>query len=292
MNESGRISEWVRSVYGDKLPLALMKHAFLEAVQSLVLEALRQEGFFDVAAFYGGTCLHKCYGLERFSEDLDFSLKRPDPDFELSAFLPAVQQKLELNGLAMQVDARRKSVSTSVQSAFAKGNTLMNFITVFELDPPVSGLPRNEVVKVKLEVDTDPPEHALFEARLVENAMTPFAVDCYDLGSQFAGKIDAVLMRGWKTRVKGRDYYDFLWFLHNCVPVNFENLQARLFQHSGKLYSEEEVKSMLAERFDSVDWNQVRGDVEPFLPPAAREALKSWDGKLFSLMSRQKLSFA
>ena len=286
------ISEWIAIRYGKDLSVNEMENAFTETVQSVILQALSSSSFFRKAAFYGGTCLRFCYGMERFSEDLDFSLKVPDISFDLESFFPQIKKNLSLYGLDMEVEMRKKKAFSQVQSAFVKGNTLVNFVNVFSIEPPVSGIAVNRKLTVKFEIDTDPPCDATYEERAVNSFLYPFSVFCYDLPSQFAGKIDAVLMRNWKNRVKGRDFFDYLWFLHHGVHVNTSNLKARLKQHSGKDWSEADIRSGLHERFALVDFSAAVEDVSPFVSGLALESIRSWSGSLFSMMTDQYLVFS
>lgn len=285
------ISTWIEHRYGLDLSVNEMENAFMETVQGIILQSLAEASFFDEAAFYGGTCLRMCFGLDRYSEDLDFSLKVKNPEFSLERFFPSLQTNLSVYGLEMDVSKRIKRNQSQVQSAFVKGNTLVNLIHVFSLTPPLPNISKNKTITVKFEVDTDPPEHAAFSKREVSSSMYPIWVLCYDLSSQLAGKIDAILLRGWKNRVKGRDYYDYLWFLKNDIPVNTDNLISRLKQHSGTVYSPEDIKEMLYKKFRAVNFQSAMEDVLPFVSKQNAASIKLWDAELFSLVTENHLVF-
>ena len=157
------------------------------------------------AAFYGGTALRIFHGLERFSEDLDFSLAEPDPVFRLDDYLDAVAAELGSWGFVMQVETKQKNAGSPIQSAFIKGGTLVHLVRIASVVPPVSGVPENELLKIKLEIDTDPPAGAGFEIGYRLEPI-PFSVRLYDRPSLFAGKVHALLCRNWGQRVKGRDF--------------------------------------------------------------------------------------
>ena len=188
------------------------KNAMKEIIQEIILCALSRTDFFKHAAFYGGTALRIFYGLDRFSEDLDFSLKTPDNSFDLSSYLPVLENEVRSYGLNLKVESKVKTKESFVQSAFVKGNTREQLLLFYPDDSISSLVPVNEIVKIKFEVDTNPPPFACFEKqyRLLP---IPYEVQLYDAPSLFAGKIHAVLCRGWKSRIKGRDLYDFVFYV-------------------------------------------------------------------------------
>lgn len=244
------------------------RNALKEIIQEVALCGLARAGFFEHAAFYGGTALRIFYGLERFSEDMDFSLIKADRNFELSAYFDVLQKELTSVGFEMTVEAKEKSVDSAVQSAFMKGDTLLHLLKITPLKQPVSGVPSNEILKIKFELDTEPPLAASFENKY-RLLPSPYLVKLYDMQSLFAGKIYAVLCRGWKNRVKGRDFYDFVWYLSRNAKVNLPHLQKRLEQ-TGNWDAKDELtfailKEMLVERFKNVDFEAAKKDVQPFI---------------------------
>lgn len=197
------------------------RNALKEIVQEIALYGMSKSGFFQEGAFYGGTALRIFYGLHRFSEDMDFSLVHPNPSFALSDYLPAVEEELSAVGLKMRVEQKNKTKVTDIQSAFIKGGTLIQIISIQQTDEVlIPGIHKQEQLKIKLEVDTNPPPGAGFELRYALRPV-PYAVRLYDKPSLFAGKIHAVLCRNWMRRIKGRDLYDYVWYLSHDTPANF-----------------------------------------------------------------------
>lgn len=244
------------------------KNAVKEIMQEIVLCGLSRAGFFKQTAFYGGTALRIFYGLDRFSEDLDFSLKAPDPEFDLQLFFPALKKEVLSFGLNVEISEKQKGKQSDIKSAFVKGNTREHILKFYADEKLAKSINADEVIKIKFEVDTDPPAYANFEYRY-RLLPAPYEIALYDLPSLFAGKIHAVLARGWKNRVKGRDLYDYVFYLSKNTAVNLQHLRQRLI-HSGNIKAEDEfslgeLKKMLTERFESIDYEQAKQDVEPFI---------------------------
>ena len=258
------------------------KNAMKEILQEIILCSLSRTDFFRRAAFYGGTALRIFYGLDRFSEDLDFSLKEPDDSFEFSSYLPALENELRSYGLNLKAEVKAKTKESFVQSAFVKGNIREQNL-LFYPDGSLSSLvPGNETVKIKFEVDTNPPPFAGFENqyRLLP---IPYEVQLYDAPSLFAGKIYAVLCRGWRNRIKGRDLYDFVFYVSRKIPLNLAHLNARLadsgFVPAGTSLTIQNVKEALFERFASIDHANAKQDILPFIKnPASTEI---WSAEFF-----------
>lgn len=254
------------------------KNAIKEVVQEIVLCGLSRAGFFEKAAFYGGTALRIFYGLDRFSEDLDFSLISEDKSFELERYLPALEKELTAWGLNLKVETHKKSIDSDISSAFVKENTKEQLLLFYPLDNIVKSVPSSEIIKVKFEVDTTPPMYGTFEHKYRLLPM-PYDVLLYDQPSLFAGKIHAVLCRSWKNRVKGRDLYDYLFYLSRNVPVNLKHLNARLEDTGFSGGDIETIKKLLNIRFESIDFNQAKQDVLPFVKNPA--VLDAWSKELF-----------
>jgi len=178
--------------------------ALREIIQEVALLGLWRSKFFEHAAFYGGTALRILYGLDRFSENLDFSLLEPSPDFNLARYTASLEEELSAFGFNVRVEMVDKAVESAVQSAFLKANT-RNELLVIETGGELAG----QVLKVKIEVDTEPPTGFTTSTRYLLQPI-PFAVRSYSLPDLFAGKMHALLFRRWKNRVKGRDWYDFV----------------------------------------------------------------------------------
>lgn len=245
-----------------------LKAALREVLQSIVLIGLSRGGFFNKASFYGGTALRIFYGLNRYSEDLDFTLKEKDKNFNLEPYLKYVKEVALSYGLELEVTTKIKQVDTPIESAFAKLNTYQTFINL-KFDANMSNrLHKDEVIKVKFEVDCNPALGFKTESRWVD--LPEFAsISVLDESSLFAGKLHAILCRTYKNNVKGRDYYDFLFYISKRVSPNLEYLKNKLID-TGKIKEDDDfnieiLKEMLLEKFNSIDFNQVKTDASKFL---------------------------
>ncbi|MEG0834919.1 MAG: nucleotidyl transferase AbiEii/AbiGii toxin family protein [Christensenellaceae bacterium] len=256
------------------------ENAIKEVVQEIVLCGLSRAGFFQPAAFYGGTALRIFYGLDRFSENLDFSLKVPDADFDLARYLPTLENEVRSYGLNFNIESKEKSVDSAVKSAFLKGNTKEHILMFYADENLTPSIAASKLIKVKFEVDTNPPEFATFE-RKYRLLPIPYEINLYDMPSLFAGKIHAVICRAWKTRVKGRDLYDYVFYLSRRTSVNLRHLEARLVQsgfiEADRPISLDDVKDMLYKRFEQIDFEQAKQDVMPFIRNPDTLALWSAD---------------
>lgn len=264
------------------------KNAMKEIMQEIVLCGLSRAGFFQKAAFYGGTALRIFYGLDQFSEDLDFSLQTPDLNFDLAAYFPVLEREVRAFGLHVTIQEKKKTKDSNICSAFLKGNTKEHLL-LFYADENIAGsVARSEVIKIKFEIDINPPDYAGFEHKY-RLLPTPYEVKLYDMPSLFAGKIHAVLCRAWKSRIKGRDLYDYVFYLSRGSSVNQKHLRERLWQ-SGFITKDvectlPEIQHMLYERFDSIDFRQARQDVEPFIRDAS--SLNVWNVDFFKQITKE-----
>ena len=258
------------------------KNAMKEIMQEIVLCGLSRAGFFKEAAFYGGTALRIFYGLDRFSEDLDFSLEQINLDFDLCSYFPVLEKEVKAFGLNVEIQKKEKTKDSNIRSAFLKGNTKEHLLLFYADERVVGTVAKNEVVKIKFEVDTNPPAFATYEHKY-RLLPVPYEIRLYDMPSLFAGKIHAVICRGWQSRIKGRDLYDYIFYLSKAVTVNQRHLRARLID-SGYISENqectlEEIKTMLKNRFDSIDFLQARKDVEPFIRDTS--ILDIWSSEFF-----------
>ena len=255
-------------------------NALKEILQEITLCGLSRGGFFRKAAFYGGTALRMFYGLDRFSEDLDFSLMEKEEVFDLSRWFAAIEKEAAAYGLNLSVETKKKATGTTIKSAFLKGNTREHLLLFYD-DKGISGsVPGNEAIKIKFEVDTQPPAEASFEKKY-RLLPAPYEVNMYDEPSLFAGKLHAVICRNWRTRVKGRDLYDYMFYMSNGAHVNLPHLRARLID-SGFITENdacelEDEKKMLMNKFDTIDYKQAREDVIPFIKDPSKMSLWSAD---------------
>lgn len=258
------------------------KNAMKEIMQELVLCGLSRAGFFKKAAFYGGTALRIFYGLDRFSEDLDFSLKAADLDFELKEYIPTLEKEIKSFGLNVSISEKKKIKDSNIRSAFLKGNTKEHMLLFYADEKLATNVAQNEAIKIKLEIDVNPPEYAGFEHKY-RLLPVPYEVNLYDMPSLFAGKLHAVICRAWQSRIKGRDLYDFVFYMSRSTPVNLKHLRQRLidsgFITEGVECSLDELKQMLNDRFDSIDFEQAKQDVEPFIRDIS--VLNVWSADFF-----------
>jgi predicted nucleotidyltransferase component of viral defense system len=257
------------------------KNAVKEIMQEIVLCGLSRAGFFRKAAFYGGTALRVFYGLDRFSEDLDFSLMEPDDSFELSDYFPILKKEIASYGLNVEISEKQKTKESAIRSAFLKGGTKEHML-LFYADSSTSGISSDEKIRIKFEVDTNPPAGASFEHKF-RLLPSPYEVTLYDMPSLFAGKTHAVICRAWKNRIKGRDLYDYIFYLSRGTELNTGHLKARLVE-SGVWQAEDEfgiedAKALLCSRFDSIDYAQAKEDVLPFIKDTA--SLDLWSADFF-----------
>ena len=264
------------------------KNALKEIIQEVALLGLHRANFFKHAAFYEGTALRIFYGLDRFSEDLDFSLIKPDKNFNFNDFLKPLQDELGAFGFEMTVEEKEKTSSSPIKSAFIKGGTQFHLIKISSINPPVEGVNPDEKLRIKIELDIDPPPEAMFEIKYLLQPI-PFPVKLYDPSSLFAGKLHAVLCRKWKNRVKGRDFYDYIWYLSQNYKLNIAHLNARLQQtghlEPDKLLHFDEVLELLLQRFKSVDFEQAKKDILPFI--SNPDSLSIWSEDFFKTITLQ-----
>jgi len=258
------------------------KNAMKEVLQEIILCGLSRAGFFQRTAFYGGTALRMFYGLDRFSEDLDFSLDKPDDTFDIKKYFPELEREIAAYGLHADIQEKEKSIDSNIKSAFVKGNTVEHLLMFYPGESSDFGISKNELTKIKLEVDVDPPKYATFERRFRLRPM-PYEVNLYDEPSLFAGKIHAVLGRSWSSRIKGRDLYDYVFYIAGNVPVNRMHLKDRLVQsrhlEENDPFELEDLKAMLCSKFDSIDYSQAKEDVIPFLRSPGETDL--WSAEFF-----------
>jgi predicted nucleotidyltransferase component of viral defense system len=256
--------------------------ALREILQEIALLGLWRGKFFEQAALYGGTALRILYGLDRFSEDLDFSLLRPRPGFDLSRYLKVLEREIRSFGFDVSVTRKEKVRGGRIQSAFLKGDTLKQLLTIETRHEILRELPRGQSLKIKVEVDTDPPPGFETEVRFLLHPI-PFAVRAYTLPDLFAGKMHALVCRRWKSRVKGRDWYDLVWYVSNHPQLRLSHLVERMRQSGdlpgGAQLDQGEFRKFLAQAIQRLDVAQARREVEPFVPDP--KALEVWSPEFF-----------
>ena len=230
------------------------RNATHEVMQEIILAGLYRGNFFDKAAFYGGTCLRIFHKLPRFSEDMDFSLTQRNEIFDLESYFPSIVEEFKATGRNVVITRKEKKNDSRVESAFLKDDSVIYDIK-FKTEKDL---------KIKIEVDIDPPLGFSTEQKL---SLMPFSfmTRCFTLPNLYAGKMHALLFRNWKTRVKGRDWYDFEWYVRHNIPLNFAHLQIRTKEFNGMDMDRESFTSSLKERFSSTDISLVKRDVLPFI---------------------------
>lgn len=276
----------------DTTTMTNRKNALKEVIQEIVLCGLSRAGFFSDVAFYGGTALRIFHGLDRFSEDLDFSLLHTDNRFDLSEYLPILENEMHSFGLVIEVSEKQKSTASDIQSAFVKANTKQQLSFFFE-DQNSSSIHPDEKIRIRFEVDTNPPDFAGFEHRY-RLLPYPYEVQLYDRPSLLAGKIHAVLARSWKSRVKGRDLYDFVFYLQHNTPLNLRHLKARLIQtghlKTSDTFNIEDLRERLIEHFDQLDYENAKQDVIPFIKDT--RVLEIWSSNFFKDITTNLLVYS
>lgn len=263
--------------------------ALREIMQEVALAGLQRSGFFEVAAFYGGTALRIFHGLNRFSEDLDFSLLQIDPKFSLESYLQGIVTEFEALGMQVNVREKKRTAVTNIDSAFLKSETIWKEL-VLEGVIPQSGLSKPPAVKIKLEVDREPPLGFTTEENLLLKPFS-FYVKCFTLPDLFAGKMHALLFRKWGSRVKGRDWYDMEWHIKKGVALHLDHFRMRA-QDSGDWQqptrSESQFRELLNAKIDAVSFDAIREDIVRFIPDES--ILDIWSTTYFKdLVKRLKI---
>lgn len=261
-------------------------NALREIIQHLVLLGLHRGGFFDKASFYGGTALRILYNLDRFSEDMDFCLAIPDADFSFAPYLESIEQELARYGFSATVEEKRSGPEVAIGSAFVRQDTIAGLLVI---ERTRRG-PRGQLVKVRLEVDKQNPPGSDRTKKLVKLPV-PFLVGTLSEPSLFAGKLHALLARAYLNRVKGRDYYDFLFYAARDTAINMRYLESKL-RDSGHYRGSEELSvplliEMLTRKFESVDFDKARDDVRPLLLAEKARALHDWGPELFIAVAQE-----
>lgn len=264
------------------------KHAIKEVLQEVVLAGLSKTDFFTHAAFYGGTALRIFYGMDRFSEDLDFSLLVADDTFDISEYFKPISDAVNSLGLNFEVLKKEKTVNSNIDSAFIKGNTKETLITIYSSSSDSRLIIHNEKIIIKFEVDVNPPLYAHTEIKF-RLLPFPYQVRVYDASSLFAGKIHAVIARSWKNRIKGRDLYDFVYYLSLETKVNLKHLESRLKQtktiDENIRLTRDLLIDILEQRFDQIDYDTAKSDVRPFIKD--QSSLDLWSREFFISITRQ-----
>lgn len=264
---SNNLYEQMLSAY-DMTTEQQQRNAIFEANQQVILAGLADGGFFNHAAFYGGTCLRIFHGLQRFSEDMDFSLLAPEEDFEFTQYFQPIIDKFAMVGRDVEIRKKDKKHFGKVESTFLKDNTDVYDVT-FQTE---------KSVKIKIEVDKQPPMGFTTEQKLLLLPQS-FMTRCFTLPDLFAGKMHALVYRVWKNRVKGRDWYDFEWYIRNRVPLDFRHLKERVMQFNNEKINKDSFLDKLKGRLATADIEQVKADVLPFIKRP--QELEIWSNDYF-----------
>jgi predicted nucleotidyltransferase component of viral defense system len=254
--------------------------AIREIMQEIALAALSRTDFFKKAAFYGGTALRIFHGLDRYSEDLDFSLLETDPSFSLTPYFSAITDEFEALGIRVSIREKDKRIKTPIESAFLKSETLWQELVLEDIVVQ-HGISSNKSIKIKIEIDRVPPLGFDTEEKLLVQPFS-FYVNCFSLSSLFAGKLHALLFRKWKNRVKGRDWYDMEWYIQKGITMNISHFLMRASETNDwqeASISKEQILDLLKDKINSVSFNAVKDDVRKFI--RNDEQLKIWNAKYF-----------
>ena len=232
-------------------------NALHEVMQQIALAGLYRGGFFEHAAFYGGTCLRIFHQLQRFSEDMDFSLLQPNKEFMLEDYFQSIINEFTALGREVVINKKEKKNQSNIESAFLKDDT-----AIYNLQ-----FRTERSVKIKLELDINPPLGFSTESKLLLLPYS-FMTRCYSMPSLYAGKMHALLFRKWNTRVKGRDWYDFEWYVKNNIRLDFTHFCERTRQFESQdleQMSTESFKKLLKEKISNTNMDMVKADLKPFL---------------------------
>lgn len=253
------------------------ENATKEIVQEIALYALWRGDFFDIALFRGGTSLRILHRLPRFSEDLDFMLRSPNAEFDWAPYLKILVEVFAQFGLKLDAQPKER-MDRAVREAVLKDESIAS-----QLDLTFAGTGPRRTIKIKLEIDTSPPPES-GEATTFLDFPSDYEVRHQNLPSNFALKIHALLCRGY---LKGRDWYDFSWYVSNGVSPKLTHLRAALIQ-AGPWAGQEDLEIDMAWLADTlrsniaaIDWKAAADDVRRFLRPAKAKSLELWSDRFF-----------
>lgn len=261
-------------------------NAMKEIIQEIVLCGLSRGGFFNEAAFYGGTALRIFYGLNRFSEDLDFALLEPSTKFDLSKYFSFIEKEVQAYGLNLKISEKNKTQESNITSAFLKGDT-KEHILIFFPNENMQNITSLKNIKIKFEVDINPPSGAKYDFRY-KLLPSPHQVRLYDESSLFAGKIHAILCRNWQYRTKGRDLYDYIFYLSKNTKVNIKLIREKLID-SNFLKREDDfgidiLKELLNKKFSEINYTNAKEDVIVFIKD--KDSLNLWSEEFFKEITK------
>lgn len=270
------IKEWIAG-YNPKNEEDILD-AMREIMQEITLAALSRTDFFEKAGFYGGTALRIFYGLDRFSEDLDFSLLEADDTFSLEPYFSSIQ--MEFEALGIMVSIKEKTKQSTIESAFLKTETLWTELVLEDVIQQ-TGVKSNKSIKIKFEVDCKPPLGFKTEEKLLVRPFS-FYVRCFTRPCLFAGKLHALLYRKWNNRVKGRDWYDLEWYIKQGIPLDVRHFLCRSMDNEdwvGQYRSSDQILDLLNHKIESVSFTNIKEDVVRFIKD--ENVLSIWSAQYF-----------
>lgn len=257
-------------------------NALKEIFQEIALLGLWRAKFYEQAAFYGGSALRILYGLDRFSEDLDFTLLHQKNNFDLSPYNQAIADELNGFGFEAEVKTKNKNIDTSIKSDLIKAESKKQLIEIEAPSDIFEKIHHLHTIKIKMEVDTNPPGKFNTETKNILQPI-PFFIKTLIPSDLFAGKVHAILCRPWQKRVKGRDWHDLIWYVGRDIPLNLTHLRERLIQSHAinrtENFNREELLKKLLEKIDSTDFNNGKQDIAPFIND--QNAIDLWSKEFF-----------
>lgn len=261
----------------DSRSLQEHEQALREILQELALVGLWRGKFFEHAAFYGGTACRIFYGLDRFSEDLDFTLLAPNAKWSWNPYAQAVKNELTSFGFEVSFEEKEKSTQSAIKSAFLKTPTVQELMKIGVPNDVLRGVHPGALTRIKVEIDTNPVAGYVCEQKFLSQPI-PVSIRCVNEECLFAGKMHAALFRAWKGRVKGRDWYDMVWFIRKKTPLNL-SLFSRLNGRQ-EVLDPEAFQKMARERVDRLDIQTCVADIVPFVHD--QEAItQTWSREFF-----------
>jgi predicted nucleotidyltransferase component of viral defense system len=272
------IKEWIAE-YKPKNEDEILD-ALREIMQEITLAALSRTDFFEKAAFYGGTALRIFYGLDRFSEDLDFSLLKAEEGFTLEPYFSAILTEFDALGIKVRINEKEKAKRSSIESAFLKTETIWKELVLEDILKQ-TGVKSNKPIKIKIEVDRNPPLGFQTEEKLLIRPFS-FYVRCFKLPSLFAGKLHALLYRKWNNRVKGRDWYDLEWYIKKGIPLDAAHFLLRAqdtTDWNAEIITNEQILELINHKIESVSFTNIKEDVIRFIKD--EKVLSIWSAKYF-----------
>jgi len=263
-------------------------NALKEIYQEIALLGLYRGGFFQKACFYGGTALRIIHNLDRFSEDLDFSLLKKDNEFDIEEYFTFIVDEFEALNLKVELIKKRKTTKSDIESAFLKNDTSIHTLSIDvpKLSNILNTIHSGKKLKIKFEVDTNPPLNFKTSSHTML-LPTTFNILAMTLPSLYAGKLHALLFRNWKTRVKGRDWYDFEWYIKRGAKVDLRHLKQRMVD-SGDFKKDvdlniDTLKELLHTKIDTLDIQKAKDEVKVFLNDS--HSLEFWSRDYFHILA-------